>query len=348
MIGSELLCLKCRFVGHVVRSCPSKVWLPELDWFFSEERKAFNVHWAWKASPHYLCSRCQKLDLLTLFDSRPTWHTQDQLQDAFNTQHWLMKSLGKIESIRFWRDCSLCCCLFALTPNPCSLEQEVVLVPDWSILRITGEVPIKLDEPSKRNYATALLAVLRPSTLDSLPFSVRAHRGDALAIHEADLQFGRTLGGRQIYQRRFDPEIIGRWLSICQSRHGGSCAPVWTEQLEHVRLIDVQTRKVVPHPAHECDYMALSYVWGDQKQLSFKEGDYCKSLPQTLEDAIIITKARGKRYLWVDSVCINQSDQQHKNDQISRMWSIYRGSYLTILALSRFKRKHRTSAYQWA
>ena len=153
MIGSELLCLKCRSAGHVATSCPSEVWQPELDWFFSEERKAFNVDWAWKNQIHSLCSGCQKLDLLTLLDSRPAWHTQDQLQDAFSTQHRLIKSLGKVKATQFWRDCSSCCCLFALTPNPCSLEQEVVLVPDWTVLRITGEVPIALDEPSKRNYA---------------------------------------------------------------------------------------------------------------------------------------------------------------------------------------------------
>ena len=334
MIGSELLCLKCRSVGHIARSCPCKTWLPELDWFFSEERKAFNVDWAWKASTQDLCSGCQKINLLTLLESRPAWHTQGQLQDAYNARHQLIKSLGRVETISFWHGCSMCCCLFALTPNPCSLEQEVVLVPDWTVLRITGEVPIKLDEPRQRNYATTLLAVLRPSTLDSLTFSVRAHRGDALAMHESDLQIERTLGSRQICQSRFDAEIIGRWLSACQSRHGGSCAPVWTEQLEHIRLIDVQSRKIVPHPGHKFDYLTLSYVWGDQKQPSFKEGDYCESLPQTLEDAIIVVKALGKRYLWVDSVCINQSDREHKNNQIDRMWSIYRGSYLTIIALS--------------
>ena len=170
--------------------------------------------------------------------------------------------------------------------------------------------------------------------MDSLTFSIRAHRGDALTLHEADLQFGRTLGGQQICRSRLDFDIIEQWLSNCRSRHGGCCAPVRTKQLERIWLIEVNTRKVVPHPSHECDYMALSYVWGDQKQPRFKEGDYCDSLPQTLEDAIVITKALGKQYLWVDSVCIDQSDQNHKNDQIGRMWSIYRGSYLTIIALS--------------
>ena len=63
-------------------------------------------------------------------------------------------------------------------------------------------------------------------------------------------------------------------------------------------------------------------------------GDRLKELPQTLEDSIIFTKNLGKRYLWADSLCIDQGDHSEKDDQIQRMRSIYRGAYVTVIALS--------------
>ena len=42
----------------------------------------------------------------------------------------------------------------------------------------------------------------------------------------------------------------------------------------------------------------------------------------------------GKRYLWVDLVCIDQFDLQDKRNQIGKMWSIYRGAHVTLVALS--------------
>jgi hypothetical protein len=53
-----------------------------------------------------------------------------------------------------------------------------------------------------------------------------------------------------------------------------------------------------------------------------------------MEDALSCVKVLGKQYLWVDSFCIDQLNATHKLDQINRMWSIYRGAYVTLIALS--------------
>lgn len=58
------------------------------------------------------------------------------------------------------------------------------------------------------------------------------------------------------------------------------------------------------------------------------------SIPKNFGDAIIITRKFGIRYIWIDSVCIPQSDA-HDWDVISaRMTDIYRHVYLTIAAAS--------------
>ena len=117
-------------------------------------------------------------------------------------------------------------------------------------------------------------------------------------------------------------------------RHDESCLPVLTRELEESRLIEIETRKLVEYPGPDCEYVTLSYVWGDVIQDNYELGDTLKTLPRTLEDALSFTRKLGKRYIWIDSVCINQSDEQDKANQINRMWSIYRGACITIIALS--------------
>lgn len=55
-------------------------------------------------------------------------------------------------------------------------------------------------------------------------------------------------------------------------------------------------------------------------------------IPKTIGDAISVTLELGYRYLWVDEYCINQSDHNHRNDQIMKMDRIYHGADLTIVA----------------
>ena len=198
MADRSLLCLRCRCAGHIVNDCKSDVLGPEYLWMFSEPRKKMDFRSAGSSpsSENSICQRCRELDLIRLLGLYPPWTTQDQLTHAFDNGHELIRSLGQTGTIEFWEGCSVCRCLFALTPNPSSSEQEVLLLPDWTICRISGETGVELDTEEKRKYATCLLVVLKPSSIGSLPFPIRAHRGDALCLLEGDLAPHRTLGGR--------------------------------------------------------------------------------------------------------------------------------------------------------
>lgn len=57
-------------------------------------------------------------------------------------------------------------------------------------------------------------------------------------------------------------------------------------------------------------------------------------VPQTIEDAITFTKDLGKRYIWAYSLCIDEKNDADKLQQIRKMWSVYRGSYATIIGMS--------------
>jgi hypothetical protein len=90
-------------------------------------------------------------------------------------------------------------------------------------------------------------------------------------------------------------------------------------------------------------YVALSYCWGGEqeqktstKNLKDREihGLDMHKLPQSLKDAIHVTRNLGLTYLWIDSLCIIQDDPAHKQQEITRMASVYRGAHLTISAAS--------------
>jgi Heterokaryon incompatibility protein (HET) len=57
-------------------------------------------------------------------------------------------------------------------------------------------------------------------------------------------------------------------------------------------------------------------------------------LPQTIRDAVLVCRKLGVRYLWVDALCIIQDSGQSKNDELVKMFDIYRNSFITILAAS--------------
>ncbi|KAJ9640275.1 hypothetical protein H2199_005814, partial [Coniosporium tulheliwenetii] len=84
-------------------------------------------------------------------------------------------------------------------------------------------------------------------------------------------------------------------------------------------------------------YAALSYVWGGVNQLqlirknlkalkqskSLSQDSTLAKIPQTIRDAMSVTKALGIRYLWVDALCIVQDDYDSKCVHLQAMASIY-------------------------
>jgi hypothetical protein len=89
-------------------------------------------------------------------------------------------------------------------------------------------------------------------------------------------------------------------------------------------------------------FVALSYCWGTSQQavttksnISSQEQQLLVSdLPQTLQDAIVVTRALDYQYLWVDALCILQDDENDWAVQSSRMADIYSTATLVIAATS--------------
>jgi hypothetical protein len=87
-------------------------------------------------------------------------------------------------------------------------------------------------------------------------------------------------------------------------------------------------------------YATLSYCWGGPQESQTTLANLqarlssmsLAELPQTLQDAVYITRELGIQYLWIDSLCIAQDDPSDKQAQIDQMGSIYQGSVITICA----------------
>lgn len=118
---------------------------------------------------------------------------------------------------------------------------------------------------------------------------------------------------------------LGRvWLDCCRKAHK-SCAPkkLAGASLPGFRVINcAKSPMVVEDRPWSESYVALSYVWGPPS------GDW----PKTIIDAVEVTKQLGEQYLWVDRLCINQSNLREKQFLVSKMDAIYEGAEFTIVA----------------
>jgi hypothetical protein len=106
-------------------------------------------------------------------------------------------------------------------------------------------------------------------------------------------------------------------------------------------VIDVRFKRIVEAPEH-CKYLALSYVWGNARQLTLSEENQDmfsrkdslqpKYLTATIRDAIEFTARIGERYLWADALCIVQDSNTIRQQTLHDMDQIYADSLLTIVA----------------
>ncbi|KAI5918942.1 heterokaryon incompatibility protein-domain-containing protein [Camillea tinctor] len=135
-------------------------------------------------------------------------------------------------------------------------------------------------------------------------------------------------------------------IEDCISQH--DCCPAPRDQLLPIRLIDCRDPrkpKLVETEGQKGRYVALSYVWGEAQVhstthsniSSYLSGIDVSILPQTIKDAISLTRDLKFDYLWIDSLCIIQDSDRDKKKQIGQMRQIYNDAYLTIVAASATK-----------
>ncbi|KAK0119420.1 hypothetical protein ONS95_010872 [Cadophora gregata] len=158
-----------------------------------------------------------------------------------------------------------------------------------------------------------------------------------------------------VQQRMASPQVATQeafisartWLRECQQKH--SSCPSATTSVLPTRVLDLTNlsdlidiiRLKETNQAEKGQYIALSYCWGPKGQSimlkestlrEFKIGIVVRNLPRTLQDAIIVTRKLGIRYLWIDALCIIQDSDSDKAHELTQMPFIYKNAMLTISA----------------
>lgn len=189
-----------------------------------------------------------------------------------------------------------------------------------------------------------------PSTIDSLA-GVDAHKRNTDFYFTTEALAPEEQRGRIVNPRHVDVPLIKSWIDRCDSAHTHVCqreADQYRLPTVDLNFIDVQDLCIVtPADQSGARYVALSYVWGTapvfrtlkaniedlRRPGALADGGLYR-LPQTVRDAMTLTRELGVRWLWVDSVCIVQDDREAQKEQLRAMGAVYAKAYFTIVALS--------------
>ncbi|TGO17498.1 hypothetical protein BTUL_0017g00790 [Botrytis tulipae] len=137
-----------------------------------------------------------------------------------------------------------------------------------------------------------------------------------------------TAGIRTLEPLGVNFDLLRRMLNKCLEDHE-ECRSMRVEALR-LRVIDVTTKRIC-QARPDCEYIALSYVWGDNSACKSTQGEF----PPVIQDAFTVTEALGYRYLWVDRYCIDQNPSSpHTQSMINQMDLVYSNARATIVAAS--------------
>ncbi|CAN9146126.1 unnamed protein product [Alternaria alternata] len=135
-----------------------------------------------------------------------------------------------------------------------------------------------------------------------------------------------------------DVELPTRVLDLCPM-------PSADVMIEHVHewedlFLPSECRLVETTTGQLGKYATLSYCWGSglpfmttkETLSSRKSGINFRDLPKTLQDAAMIARYLGLRYIWIDCLAIVQDDAADWEKESAVMADIYSNSYINIAA----------------
>ncbi|KAF4636111.1 hypothetical protein G7Y89_g1979 [Cudoniella acicularis] len=216
-------------------------------------------------------------------------------------------------------------------PGWLQFYKESEPIPDRETLWLTkrfgggdGFVVLVRNPVSKRNVYF----------LTGVNFSVEA--GSVLASKFPLRPLERDSGSRQSL------DIAASLVSNCIEKHEQCSGDV---TLLPSRVLDVGSTgdmiRLIDCPAGlRGKYISLSHCWGSSETLTTTQASYEKRisgislshLPKTFLDAVIIARHLGIRYVWIDSLCIMQEDQNDWARESGRMTDVYSNAYLVVAA----------------
>ena len=285
-------------------------------------------------APHTRCDTCSKLSYGFFEEQYPTLLSEKTFFSIGSFERLYHSSL----------ECSLCRVVY------CHLMYQAISRPQlqWMLMSVTdiGLYFSDTDELILRYQVGDKELELTDLGNDVLPTVTTAHLA--------------RIKDKRIFNSRsglHDGPLVMKWLRDCGGGHE-ECKLEGNEATAlPTRVIDVgivnddygsQTSscRLIQSNGQHAEYLTLSHCWGDVRHdklltrtsmPSLLAGFADADLPKVFRDAVWLTRQLGKRYLWIDSLCIIQPVAGDDGDwkiEGSKMSDIYRNAYLTIAASS--------------
>jgi len=237
-----------------------------------------------------LCDRCRNIEWSKLVRKAPISRYGQVLDTLFTSQETLRQS-----------HCRVCQLLASIFPP--SLDFETCKLKAFS-----SRISFAYSQQSERE-CTVIYVVPDGEGLKERAGKRGWHQTGCLGLVDSRKGEGQC-GARETQGQRINWGLVKGWMAICQ-KHSKQCKPDRKNRLRGLRVIDCQTRSVVGAPTI-CSYVALSYVWGQQRPDEEKHSEF----PLVVEDSISVAKSLGLRYLWVDKYVCNLTNRLPKSSSL--------------------------------
>ncbi|KAH8588551.1 heterokaryon incompatibility protein-domain-containing protein [Bisporella sp. PMI_857] len=279
--------------------------------------------WTYTVDNAFAYGFFKRLDLEGLY-THPQGPAVSRLCEWCSTNRIMATNFERIVRISDLKDnetnCELCGMIYRSTDLPLRSSQEVVRIyrKDSNLWMDGWSRPI-----------LRLCAGLKSPQSIGIGFPILADVG-------SELHFG----------------LIREWLRACDKDHSDyGCRPRLNPRLP-TRVLKVGDDSSPPSlycsgPDERGKYLALSHCWGILPQ-DVKENACtyrrnfearCReidvsTLPKNFRDAVLVTRKLGIRFVWIDSLCIVQDDDQDWDRESKLMEEVYGSAYCTIAASS--------------
>jgi hypothetical protein len=131
------------------------------------------------------------------------------------------------------------------------------------------------------------------------------------------------------------------WINDCLQNHSSCHKPLKGIAIRK-RLLDLRDDSIVlrEHVSENTVYACLSHCWGNSAIVKttkanihdFKMDIQFSSLSRTFQEAVEICRRLGVWFLWIDSLCIIQDDDEDWRYQAAQMADIYEQARFTVAA----------------
>jgi hypothetical protein len=106
---------------------------------------------------------------------------------------------------------------------------------------------------------------------------------------------------------------------------------LFTKPIYQAKPISLFVGKYV---THDCKAGTPNFCTTNDNIKARQNGFDVSKLPKTFRNAVRVAQNLGIQYLWINSLCIIQGNQEDWKSEAKRMQDVYAGTYCTIAATS--------------